>query len=171
MNFIKGLFRYHKLKILSILGFAIVFAFLIFPYDDLADLATMKISEATGNQVYLQFDSLNLNAVPPGVGLEKVAVETPTLPPIKAESISVTPWLSGLILGKQGAEIDATGLFGGAIVADVRDGDKTSAGARYKSVAIDASGLKIPELMNYLREGGLLSLILQGSLDMNTSMR
>jgi type II secretion system protein N len=170
MNFIRGLFRYHKLKILGAVGFALLFAFLIFPYDDLADLATAKVSEATGNSVYLQFDSLNLNAVPVGIGLEQVAVETATLPTIKASSLTVSPWLSGLLLGKQGAAVDATGIFGGAVAADYRDGDKTAAGDRFKSIAVDASGLKLPELMAYLRDGGIFSLLLQGTLDLNTAL-
>lgn len=170
MDFIKGLFRYHKLKMLGVIGFAIVFAALIFPYDDLADLATAKVSEATANQVYLQFDGMNLNFVPIGVGLEEVAIETTSLPAIKARSINVSPWLLGAITGKQGAAVDVAGLFGGAISADFKEGDKTSGGDRFKTIAIDASALKLPEVSNFLRDGGMFSLNLQGAADLTTDL-
>ena len=170
MDFIKGLFRYHKLKMLGVVGFAILFAALIFPYDDLADLATAKVSEATANQVYLQFDGLSLNFVPFGLGLEEVAIETPTLPAIKARTLNVSPWLLGALTGKQGAAIDVSGLFGGAISADFKEGDKTAQGDRFKSLALDAQALKLPEVSNFLSEGGMFSLNLLGSADITTDL-
>lgn len=168
---LRSLFRFHKLKMLGVIGFAVLFAFLFFPYDDLADVATSKISQITNNQVYLQFDSLDLGFIPVSLGMENVSVETPTLPTVKAGHLSVAPWLSGLIIGKQGAAIDAQNLFGGAVAADVRDGEKLKSGERSKSIAIDAKGLKLPALSTFLREGGLASFLLQGTLDLSTQLQ
>ncbi len=167
---IKNLFRFHKLKILGVLAFALLFTILIFPYDDLADVATTKISQMTNNNVYLQFDTLELGFFPPGVSMDNVAIETPTLPSIKASHLAVSPWLAGMLLGKQGAAVDAQSLFGGAVAADYRDGEKVKSGERAKNIAVDAKGLKLPALSTFLRDSGLLTLLLQGTADLSTQL-
>lgn len=167
---ITSLFRFHKLKLVGVLALAILFALLIFPYDDLTDLATAKISQITNNSVYVEFSSLDLGLLPPAVDMGDVAVETATLPAIKASRISVVPWISGLILGKQGAAVDASGLFGGAIATDVREGDKTKSGERIKTIAVDASSLKLGEVSKFLSQGNLSSLLLQGTMSLDTQM-
>jgi type II secretion system protein N len=165
---ITSLFKYHKLKILGVLAFAILFTLVIFPYDDLADLATSKISQATNNTVYVQFDSLDLGLMPPGLAMGNVSVETTTLPAIKASHLAVSPWLSGLIVGKQGGSVDAKGLFGGIVAADFHDGEKSKSGERSKNIAIDAKGIKLPELSKFLATGNIASFLLQGTLDLST---
>lgn len=164
---IASLFKNHKLKMLGVLVFAIIFTILIFPYDDLNDLATSKVSQITNNQVYLQFDSLDLSFVPVGLSLGNVSVETQTLPAIKASRLEVSPWLSGLIVGKQGASVDAKELFGGLIAADVRDGDKVASGDRAKNIEVDAKGIKLPQLAKFLSEGNIATFLLQGNLDLS----
>ncbi len=167
---ITSLFKFHKLKVLGVIAFALLFAVLIFPYDDLADLATTKVSQITNNQVYLQFDTLDLSLVPPGVAMGSVSVETPTLPGIKAEHLEISPWLSGLILGKQGGSVDATGLFGGAIAADLHEGDKGKGGERVKNIGVTLAGVKLPQLAKFLNEGNFAQLLLQGTLGGNTQL-
>jgi type II secretion system protein N len=167
---IVSLFKYHKLKILGVAAFALLFALLIFPYDDLADLATAKVSQITNNQVYLQFDTLDLALLPPGVAMGGVSVETTSLPALKAESITISPWLSGLLMGKQGGSVDAKNLFGGVIAADLHDGEKAKGGERVKNIAIEAQGLKLPALSKFLTEANLAQFLLQGTLGMNTQL-
>ncbi len=168
---LKNLIRFHKLKMFVVLIFALLFTLVFFPYDDLADVATAKLSQITNNSVYVQFDSLELGFAPPGLAMDKVAVETATLPSVKVDRLLVSPWLSGLIVGKQGASVDAQGLFGGAVAADYRDGDKVKSGERAKNIAIDAKGLKLPAVSTFLRDGGLATLVLQGVLDLSTQMQ
>jgi len=168
---ITALFKYHKLKLLGVIAFALLFAVLIFPYDDLSDLATAKVSQITQNQVYLQFDSLDLGLLPPGLAMGGVSVETPTLPPVKAGHLEISPWLSGLIVGKQGASVDAKDLFGGVIASDFHEGDKTKGGERVKNIAVEAQGIKLPALSKFLAEGNLAQFLLQGTLNLNTQMQ
>jgi type II secretion system protein N len=168
---IAALLKFHKLKILGALGFAVLFGFLIFPYDDLADLATAKVSQITNNSVYLQFDTLDLGLLPPGVSMGNVSVETRTLPAVKAGHLDISPWLSGLIVGKQGGSVDAKDLFGGVVAADFHEGEKTKGGERVKSIAVDAKGLKLPVLAKFLSEGNLAQFLLQGTLDASTQLQ
>jgi type II secretion system protein N len=167
---IASLFKFHKLKILGVLAFAILFALLIFPYDDLADLATAKISQMTNNQVYLQFDTLDLSIAPPGVQMGGVSVETPTLPAVKAGNLEVSPWLSGLLLGKQGGSVDAKDLFGGVVAADLHEGDKSKGGERVKNIGVTAEGIKLPALAKFLADGNFAQFLLQGTLGLNTQL-
>ena len=168
---IRNLFRFHKLKMLGVVLFALLFTFFLFPYEDLADLATAKVSQITNNQVYLQSDTLDLGFIPISVSMDKVLVETPTLPAVKADYLSVSPWISGLIIGKQGASIDAKKLFGGAVAIDFHEGDKLKSGERMKNLGVDATGLKLPEVSSFLRDGGLASFLLQGTLGLKTQMQ
>lgn len=168
---IRNLFRFHKLKVLGILAFALVFTLLFFPYDDLSDLVTAKVSQITNNTVYLQFDSLGLGFAPPSVAMDEVVVETQTLPSIKAGHLSATPLLMGLLTGKPGGSVDAENLFGGVVAADYREGDKPAKGSEAtKIVGIDAKGLKLPELSKFLRDANVAPLSLQGVLDLSTNV-
>lgn len=166
-----ALFKFHKLKILGAFAFATFFALLIFPYDDLTDLATAKISQLTNNSVYLQFDTLDLAFVPPGIAMGNVSVETTSLPAVKAGHLALSPWLSGLIVGKQGGSVDAKDLFGGIVAADFREGDKGKSGARANNIAVDAKGIKLPELAKFMASGNIATLLLQGVLDLSTQLQ
>jgi type II secretion system protein N len=168
---ITALFKFHKLKIIIVLGFAVFFAILIFPYDDLSDLATAKVSQLTNNSVYLQFDTLDLGVLPPGVAMGNVSLETTTLPAIKAGRLSLSPWLSGLIVGKQGGSADVKNLFGGVVAADFHEGEKGKSGTRANNIDVDAKGIKLPELAKFLAEGNIASLLLQGVLDLSTQLQ
>ncbi len=168
---IRNLFRYHKLKMVTVVLFALAFTLLIFPYDDLADLATAKISQLTNNSVYLQFNSLDLGLFPPGLGMEDVVVETQTLPAVKASRVSVSPLIGSLIVGRPGGSVDAQNLFGGAVAADYHEGEKLKSGERMKTIAVDAKGLKLPALATFLRDGNLATLLVQGTLNLSTQMQ
>ncbi len=168
---ITALFRFHKLKMLGVVAFVLLFTILFFPYDDLSDLATAKVSQATNNSVYLQFDTLDLGFVPPGVAMGNVSVETTTLPAIKAGHLALSPWLSGLVVGKQGGSVDAKGIFGGIVAADFREGEKGKSGARVNNIAVDAKGIKLPELAKFLATGNLAFFLLQGVLDLSTQLQ
>ena len=171
MEFITGIFKFHKMKILATLGFALLFGFILFPFSDLGNVVTAKVSEFTNNTVYLQFDELDVNALPsPGITMGNVLVETTTLPGVKAGELTVKPWILGALTARQGVSVDAIDLFGGAVAADVRDGDKLKSGERAKSIAVDAQGIDLPTLTTFLRDGGILNMALQGKVDLSTSL-
>ncbi|MES2856331.1 MAG: type II secretion system protein GspN [Bdellovibrionota bacterium] len=172
MEFVTNIFKFHKFKIVLIFVFALIFGFILFPFGDLSDVVTAKVSEYTGGQVYLQFDDLNVSALPaPGVALTEVLVETQTLPSLKAGELNVRPWILGALMAKTGLSLDAVDLFGGVVAADYREGDKLKSGERMKSIAVDAQGVDLPNLTTFLRDGGILNMALEGKIDLSTQLQ
>lgn len=167
---IGNLFKFHKLKMAAVVFFTAVFGILSFPYGDLSGILPTKIYEWTGNQAYVQFEDFGLNFVPFGLSMDQVLIEVPGRAPIEAAHIDVSPWILGALTAKTGASVDAQDLFGGLVVADYREGDKTKAGNRVANVAVDAQGLKIPALMKFARESGMGNLNLLGTMNLSTQM-
>ncbi len=169
---IKDLLRFHKLKIVATLVMAIVIAVLIFPFDDLSDIVSTQISQLSNGTWYVQFDGLGLDILPAlGITMADVSIEGQNLPPIKADKFSVSPWLIGALTAKQGASADVEGLFGGALAADYREGEKTKSGDHEKDVDVDAKNIQLVKLTSFLRDGGLLSVALGGLLNISTQVK
>lgn len=168
---IGNIFKFHKLKIAAIVFFALLFTLISFPYRDLSGILPTKIYEWSGNQVYVQFEDFGLNPIPLGLSMNQVLVEATGRPPIEAGHLDVSPWILGALTGKSGASIDAQGLFGGAVVADYREGDKTKAGNRVANVAVDAQGIQIPLLIKYGKDSGMLNLNLIGTVNLSTQAK
>src|SRR5690606_12011490 len=85
----------------------------MFPVDDLGDVVTEKIAQATNNQIFLQFDRLGLAFLPPALEMEEVAVDTPFFPTLKASSMTLAPALGRLLTFKPGVSFNAEGLLKG----------------------------------------------------------
>lgn len=168
---IKNVFRFHKMKIFAIVVFAFIFVVLLFPYDDISDLATTKIAEASGGALFVQFDNLNLNLGSKlGFRLENVVIESAMLPPVNAESVILAPWLAGALSARMGGSMDAEGIFKGNLSVDFQEGDKLKSGIRAQNIEIQAGRIALPALTDFLRSSNLLSLDLQGLLDLNSSI-
>ena len=60
----------NKFKFVVLLFSTVVFAFILFPFDDLSDLVSTQVSKATSGRVYVQFDHMNLSLLPLGLRLE-----------------------------------------------------------------------------------------------------
>ena len=168
---IQNVFRFHKLKIVAVVFFTIVFAILIFPYSDLADLMTVKVAEATNNQVYIQADSLKFS-VSPGLGakMENVVLETPTMPSIQAGSIAVSPSLLSLITMNPSFSARAEDLFKGNVDLSVSPNGKTKAGNERQEIQIAAEQIALNSLSEFLRGMNMGDLRLQGALDLSTGL-
>lgn len=171
MELFRNVFRFHKFKIFMVFCFAALFALMLFPFGDLSDLVSAKVSEATGGQVYLQFDDMSLS-LGSGLGLdmENVRVETATLPPIRAANISIFPWLTGALAAKQGVAIDASGIFNGQAFVDFRQGDKLNSGERSQKIEITTDKVSLPALSQFLREGNISLPDLQGLLNITSNV-
>jgi type II secretion system protein N len=170
IEFVRNLIRFHKGKAVLALLFALIFGVLMFPYDDLGDLITTKISDATGGAWYIQFDRMGLGLFPPGVKTENVSIESSALPTINADSLELTPWIMGAITAKTGLKVDASGLFKGNLSLDYREGEKLKSGERAKDVVVRAESLSLPLLTDFLRSGGILNMALQGSLGLDSAL-
>jgi type II secretion system protein N len=114
---IVALFKHHKLKILATFASFILFAILLFPFDDLGDMMTSMVAQMSANQVFLTAEHLGVNLIPsPALEAEEATIELTSirgLPPLKAEAISAGISIPHLLSLQIGFNLKATGLFGG----------------------------------------------------------
>lgn len=148
------------------IGALIVFAFLLFPFDDLGDLVSTQVSQLTGNSVYVQFEKLQMSLFPqPGVQLDQVYVESIHTPSLSAQEIVITPSLTGLIQQKPYGHISAKGFLKGDIDLKVNKGAKTENGVERHKIDILAQKVSLSDI----RELANLPVMLKGKLDLQTS--
>ena len=156
----------HKLKYLVLLISILVFAVLLFPFDDVGDLIGGQVAKLSGNQVFLQFDRLNLGLFPsPSVGAENITVETPQVPAISAQEIEIKPSISAIITQKPAGQLIAKGLFRGDVLIDLKPGKKTDAGVQTQIIAVKAEKLSLAEIHKVAE----LPILLKGRLNLTTS--
>jgi type II secretion system protein N len=146
-QFFLGIFRYHKLKILVVLLSTLMFAFLRFPIDDLGDVVSAKISDATQGQIFCQFDSMGLQLVPqPSLSLEHVDLETPFVSHLKTDELKLSVSIAALLAFKIGFVVDAYGLFRGQAFASFREGEKSKDGGRKYVIRLGADKLDLADI-------------------------
>jgi type II secretion system protein N len=163
-----NLVRFHKRKMALLLGLYVFFMYFLFPFNDLGDLVSTKISEATQGQVFVDFDNIDLSLVPhPGLALSKVTIETPFAPALTAKSLSVAPSILGLLSFRPGVNVHASGFLGGSLdmTAGVGDKTQTTPSHRKQKISLDMSELSLSSMAKLaslpLRFDGAIS----GSLD------
>jgi len=163
---ITTLFGHHKLKILAVIIFALLFFALLFPRTDLADLITAQIVRATG--VYIQFDELDFDLLPaPGFEAHEIRIEPRGVPALDAESIEASVALTKLLGFKLGANASITDLFKGNVDITYSQGAKTQAGSRREDIHLRADNLDLEALSKYLRDAGMLPVKLEGKVTTN----
>jgi type II secretion system protein N len=154
-----------KLKILVAFLSLLIFLVVLFPVNDLADLVSSQVAQLTKNQVFLQFDDLQMSIFPsPGLKVSQVHVETPTLPPLAAQEIKVAPSIAGLIAQQPYGTVNAKGLFGGDVVINVKSGARSDNGVARQRVELTANRLNLQDL----RELGHIPVMIKGKLDVNS---
>ena len=128
MEFIKRVFKFHKSKIVLFLILIIAFAIVFFPYDDLSDLITAEVANATGNTVHVQFDNLALGFLPqPGIKMTNVFIETPFVSQLKVDELKVAPSLLSVFVLKPLGRAIAENLFGGSLDLSISNSSKLKA--------------------------------------------
>ncbi len=165
MTSIRNVFKFHKLKILLFFGLFIVFGIIIFPYNDLGDLVTAKVSQATQNAVYLQFTDLTPSFFPSvGLEFENVSIDTPVIQDIKANSLTVRPSILSLLAFKPGLSVNAEGFFKGtADISGSIPGFSPEASMKPK-ISGELKGLDLSEVTKSLK----LPIDLGGKLGFET---
>lgn len=160
-------FRLYKGKAMWCLLFALFFFVLIFPYNDLSDLVTSKVAQVTQNQVYVQFENLNLDMVPhPALAMDDVSVDLPQLPTLKTSHLAIAPSLSALLMLKLGFNLRAEDFLGGMLDLTVKPGGKTEQGSEKQSFAMDFHQVKLESLRELLG----IPVQLQGQANVSTSV-
>lgn len=145
---IVDVFKFHKKKIFLFLAAIVVFLVLLFPYDDLGDIVTQKVSELTQKQVYLQFDEMGFSLYPqPGIRLEKVYVESAFAPTLKLGALAIAPSLRSLLSFKPGVSVYAEDFLGGNIQASTRGGEESSKGTLRQIVNINLDKPQLGEIL------------------------
>lgn len=150
MNQIKLVFKWLWSKKIYFVLFNVsllIFLVLIFPLEDLSELITHQVSKNTNNQVYVQFDSMQMNVFN-GVGLniDQLMVETMWTPPLKARSLSVRPHIFSLLMKQPAGEIEADGIFLGKMKVTLGKGTKSESGLARHKLQITADSLSLAEL-------------------------
>lgn len=128
MEFVKNIFLFHKSKIILFFVLIISFVLVFFPYDDLSDMISSEVANATGNTVYVQFDKLSLGFLPQlGIHMANVFIETPFATDLRADSLKVAPSFLSLFAMKPLGRIKAENLFAGDLDASISNSNKLKA--------------------------------------------
>jgi len=183
----RGLFRYHKFKILFFIFSTLLCLVVLFPYPDLSDLASSKVAQATRNQVNLQFDDLGFGFLPQlGLKMTDVSLDLSLgqtqLPNLKVDSFGVAPSIFRILLGglsgkvspqKAAAfvkKVQAEGLFKGDLTTYLSGSQKLGAIDNALGVNIDVEKIDLGSLTNYLKQAGKSPVIVKGGADLKADM-
>ncbi len=131
--------RTHKMKVVfSVIAF-VFFLVVLFPFDDLSDVVTEKIAQATHDQIFLRFDHLGIAFLPPALEMDNVTLETPFLAAVKASSMTLTPAIGRLLMLQPGVRFSAAALFKGDLTGSVgmvkkNNHDQVEFSTKYKNL-------------------------------------
>lgn len=160
------LIRESKGKIFVMIVSALVFLFILFPFDDLSDLISSQVSRLSNNSVYVTFDKLKMSFFPqPGVKMDQVYIESIRTPALSAQELVITPSISGLIQQKPFGQVSAKGLLKGDVEIDVSKGARTENGTERQRIEVSAKKISLHDL----RELANLPVLLKGELDLQSS--
>ncbi|MFV8258448.1 type II secretion system protein GspN [Bdellovibrio bacteriovorus] len=160
------LIRESKGKIFVMVVSALVFAFMLFPFDDLSDLISSQVSRLSNNSVYVQFEKLKMSLFPqPGVKMDQVYIESIRTPAISATELVITPSVRGLIQQKPYGHVSAKGLLKGDVDVQVGKGSKTENGAERHKIEVSAKKISLHDL----REMANLPILLKGQLNLEST--
>ncbi len=167
INSFLNIFRFHKTKILVVLVSALVFSFLMFPYDDLSEVVSSLVSERTNGQVSLQFEKLGIQIFPlPALAIEDVVVESSFLPPLAASGASLAPSVSGFLSFRPGFNANIYQVFNGDVSIELKTGKKTEQGVSTQNLRLEIDRIDLAKA----NEAIDLPLKLQGRLSGDTKV-
>lgn len=155
-----------KLKIFTLLLSTMIFLLIIFPFDDLGDLASSQVAKLTNNQVFLQFDHLKINLLPIGLKMSEVYIDTSSVAGIYAKDLIITPAISGLINQKPYGDIVAKGMLRGDVEISIGTGPRSDNGKERFKINIDAKKISITDLKKMIN----LPYNINGQSDLNSEV-
>lgn len=154
LEFIKNIFRFHKMKIFLLSLFSFIFVILLFPLTEIGEKIVAEVN-ASGI-VYLEFESMNLTFFPrPAVVMTEAHVEAPMIDSIDIRELRVAPSILALTQFlftkklKPYATVLANGFFQGQLTA------QTSSSSKIKDpdalqVDLDYEGFDLKDLVKSL---------------------
>lgn len=155
----------HKYKLIVSVLSTLLFVVYLFPFGDLSDLVTTQVAQRTQNQIYLQFDTMELSLFEGlGLSLQKVSVESPQISALTADEIRVSPHLPSVLAQKPGGSVTAQGLWGGEITAKLSGGETSEKGTQRHRITIEAEQLSLDQLASFAK----LPVPLKGKVSLST---
>ncbi len=148
---------------------AVLFFAWMFPFSDLSDAVTSAVARGSNNQVYVQFDSLDLNVVPlVSAAAHGVSADLLSLPTLSIKYLSIRPaWFSLLfsplkIIKAARGDMEAqayagmlalshvrlNGIFGGDINVDLSP-DKVEGGSVTTRTDLELDNLDLSQLQDW----------------------
>lgn len=161
------LFRLHKLKMVSVVFSALIFAVFLFRYDDLSEVVSTMVSENTQNQVFLQFDELGFQLFPyPALAVENVVVDSSFMPSLQARHLSLAPSVTGFLSFRPGFNAGIRDVWKGDVDIELKTGKKNAQGATQQLIRLDIEKIDLAKVNETLD----LPLKLQGSLSGDSNL-
>ena len=167
---ILNVFKFHKKKIVFFFG-SISFWFLVlFPWDDLSDFVTLKVSQLSQNNVYLQFDGLSFGLMPQlGIKMDEVVVESAYAPTLSMETLGFAPALSNLF-GSPGGKAKAYGLFGGNAIVDFGPSNELDIEGQEFGVSINLEEVALKDLFKYIKKAQNIPVSMSGKTNFDSNL-
>ena len=163
-----NLFRFHKMKIFVFIAATVIFFLALFPYNDLGELVTAKVSEATNKQIYLQFDEMGFSVLPQiGLQLKNVYVESAAAPTLTMGALSLSPSLRSLLTFSPGFSLYAQDFLKGDLQFSLRAGKKNSKGDAEQIAQLDLEGIGLDEISRIANLPVSLAGSVQGDTEIN----
>ncbi len=151
IQFIIDIFKFHKMKIATILIAAVVFLVLLFPFADLNDLVTEKIYEATNKQVFISFEQLNLSLLPaPGLEMAEVKLNLKNIPGFKIKKLALAPSIASLLAFNLGFSSSFEGLLGGDVQLTLKPGEKTGK-IQKQNIELEAENINLAQISKFTK--------------------
>ena len=121
---------------------------MLFPLNDLGDMVSSKIAQATNKKVFVFFERLSLSLIPsPGLAVEDVTIEGQSIPKIEARAASFSPSVLDLLKLKAGGHLNIQGLFGSDFSSSFTlDQPDAETGETAHDIAFEIEGLNLKEI-------------------------
>lgn len=170
IQFILSIFKFHKKKIAFFFG-SIIFGFLVlFPYDDLSEFATQKISEQANNQVYVQFDGISFGLLPQlGIIVKKAVIESVFAPTIEVDSLGFAPKIASLF-GSPAGKVVAKGLFAGEANVDFGPSNELQEEGDEFGLEIELDDIQMSELSKFLKQSYNFPVTMSGTTQFSSRL-
>jgi type II secretion system protein N len=171
LNSLKNVFRFHKKKILFLIGTFLFCFILLFPFDDLSDFITLNVTKLTQSNVYLQFDGLSFGFLPQlGIKMENVVIESVFAPTISVKTLGFAPKITSLLTRKMGGKLKAYGLFSGDASVDFGPSNELETEGEEIGIKINLDKINLKDLSKFLNDSYRFPLTMKGETDLKSNL-
>lgn len=151
-------------KVFFALFSTLFFLVVLFPFEDLSDLASSQIAALTHNQVFVQFRKMGFGIFPPSIHIsENIRVETAQMPALSADQVELRPGVIALLQKKIAGSLGIKGFLKGDIEISIRPNGKSESGIEKHMIELTAKKLSLADLKNLAN----LPVAMKGELELD----